>query len=108
MSDKIVQLTDESFENDVLNSDKPVLVDFWAEWCGPCKMIAPILDDIANEYGDRLTVAKLNVDHNNQTPPKYNIRGIPTLLMFKNGELVGTKVGALSKTQLADFINQYL
>ncbi|RWU09174.1 thioredoxin TrxA [Pseudidiomarina gelatinasegens] len=106
MSDKIVQLSDESFESDVLNSDKPVLVDFWAEWCGPCKMIAPILDDIANEYGDRITVGKLNVDHNNQTPPKYNIRGIPTLLLFKNGEVAGTKVGALSKAQLAEFIEQ--
>ncbi|GAB3296778.1 thioredoxin TrxA [Pseudidiomarina tainanensis] len=108
MSDKIVQLSDESFESDVLNSDKPVLVDFWAEWCGPCKMIAPILDDIANEYGDRITVGKLNVDHNNQTPPKYNIRGIPTLLLFKNGEVAGTKVGALSKAQLAEFIEQNL
>ncbi|RUO48524.1 thioredoxin TrxA [Pseudidiomarina donghaiensis] len=106
MSDKIVQLSDESFESDVLNSDKPVLVDFWAEWCGPCKMIAPILDDIANEFGDRITVGKLNVDHNNQTPPKYGIRGIPTLLLFKNGEVAGTKVGALSKAQLAEFIEQ--
>lgn len=97
MSDKIVQLSDESFESDVLNSDKPVLVDFWAEWCGPCKMIAPILDEIANDFGDRITVGKLNVDHNNQTPPKYGIRGIPTLLLFKNGEVAGTKVGALSK-----------
>lgn len=108
MSDKIVQLSDESFESDVLNSDKPVLVDFWAEWCGPCKMIAPILDDIANEFGDRITVGKLNVDHNNQTPPKYGIRGIPTLLLFKNGELAGTKVGALSKAQLTEFIEQNL
>jgi len=108
MSDKIVQLSDESFESDVLNSDKPVLVDFWAEWCGPCKMIAPILDDIANEFGDRITVGKLNVDHNNQTPPKYSIRGIPTLLLFKNGEVAGTKVGALSKSQLAEFIEQNL
>ena len=108
MSDKIVQLSDESFENDVLNADKPVLVDFWAEWCGPCKMIAPILDDIANEFGDRITVGKLNVDHNNQTPPKYGIRGIPTLLLFKNGEVAGTKVGALSKAQLAEFIEQNL
>ncbi|CUA85648.1 thioredoxin TrxA [Pseudidiomarina woesei] len=108
MSDKIVQLSDESFESDVLNSDKPVLVDFWAEWCGPCKMIAPILDDIANEFGDRITVGKLNVDHNNQTPPKYGIRGIPTLLLFKNGEVAGTKVGALSKAQLAEFIEQNL
>lgn len=108
MSDKIVQLSDESFENDVLNADKPVLVDFWAEWCGPCKMIAPILDDIATEFGDRITVGKLNVDHNNQTPPKYGIRGIPTLLLFKNGEVAGTKVGALSKAQLAEFIEQNL
>ncbi len=106
MSDKIVQLSDDSFEADVLNSSKPVLVDFWAEWCGPCKMIAPILDEIANEYGDRITIGKLNVDQNSQTPPKYNIRGIPTLLLFKNGELAGTKVGALSKTQLAEFIDQ--
>ncbi|MDX1705392.1 thioredoxin TrxA [Pseudidiomarina sp.] len=108
MSDKIVQLSDDSFEADVLNSDKPVLVDFWAEWCGPCKMIAPILDDISKEYGDRITVGKLNVDHNNQTPPKYGIRGIPTLLLFKNGEVAGTKVGALSKAQLAEFIDQHL
>lgn len=108
MSDKIVQLSDESFESDVLNSEKPVLVDFWAEWCGPCKMIAPILDDIANEFGDRITIGKLNVDHNNQTPPKYGIRGIPTLLLFKNGEVAGTKVGALSKAQLAEFIEQNL
>lgn len=108
MSDKIVQLSDDTFEADVLNSDKPVLVDFWAEWCGPCKMIAPILDEIANEYSDRITVGKLNVDHNSQTPPKYGIRGIPTLLLFKNGELAGTKVGALSKAQLAEFIDQNL
>ncbi|HET8817274.1 thiol reductase thioredoxin [Pseudidiomarina aestuarii] len=106
MSDKIVQLSDDSFENDVLNSDKPVLVDFWAEWCGPCKMIAPILDDIATQYADKITVGKLNVDHNNQTPPKYGIRGIPTLLLFKNGEVAGTKVGALSKAQLAEFLDQ--
>ncbi|KFZ29529.1 MULTISPECIES: thioredoxin TrxA [Pseudidiomarina] len=106
MSDKIVQLSDDTFESDVLNSDKPVLVDFWAEWCGPCKMIAPILDDIANEYGDRITIGKLNVDHNSETPKKYAIRGIPTLLLFKNGEIAGTKVGALSKAQLAEFIDQ--
>ncbi|MBY6064426.1 thioredoxin TrxA [Pseudidiomarina sediminum] len=108
MSDKIVQLSDDTFEADVLNSEKPVLVDFWAEWCGPCKMIAPILDEIANEYSDRITVGKLNVDHNSQTPPKYGIRGIPTLLLFKNGEIAGTKVGALSKAQLAEFIDQNL
>jgi thioredoxin 1 len=106
MSDKIVQLSDESFEADVLNSDKPVLVDFWAEWCGPCKMIAPILNATAEHYGEKLTIAKLNVDHNNQTPQKYGIRGIPTLLLFKNGELVANHTGLLSQTQLAEFIDR--
>lgn len=106
MSDKIVQLSDESFEADVINADQPVLVDFWAEWCGPCKMIAPILDDIADEFAGKVTVGKLNVDHNNETPPKYGIRGIPTLLLFKNGEVVGTKVGAMSKAQLSEFITE--
>ncbi|MCL1143716.1 thioredoxin TrxA [Shewanella gaetbuli] len=105
MSDKIVYLSDDSFENDVLKSDIPVLVDFWAEWCGPCKMIAPILDDVAQEYAGKVTVAKLNVDQNNISPAKYGVRGIPTLLMFKAGELVATKVGALSKTQLKEFID---
>ncbi|MGI2260273.1 thioredoxin TrxA [Shewanella sp. GXUN23E] len=105
MSDKIVTLSDDSFENDVLKSELPVLVDFWAEWCGPCKMIAPILDDVAGEYEGKLTVAKLNVDQNNASPAKYGVRGIPTLLLFKNGELVATKVGALSKTQLKEFID---
>lgn len=108
MSDKIVQLSDESFEADVLNADQPVLVDFWAEWCGPCKMIAPILDDIADEFAGKVTVGKLNVDHNNETPPKYGIRGIPTLLLFKNGDVVGTKVGAMSKAQLSEFINDHI
>lgn len=106
MSDKIVQLSDESFEADVIKADQPVLVDFWAEWCGPCKMIAPILDDIANEFEGKITVGKLNVDHNNETPPKYGIRGIPTLLLFKGGEVVGTKVGAMSKAQLSEFISE--
>ncbi|MBY5993219.1 thioredoxin TrxA [Ferrimonas balearica] len=108
MSDKIVQLSDDSFENDVLKADKPVLVDFWAEWCGPCKMIAPVLDELADEYGDQITIGKLNVDQNTDTPPKYGIRGIPTLLLFKGGELAGTKVGAASKTQLKEFIDAHL
>lgn len=105
MSDKIIYLSDDSFESDVLKSDLPVLVDFWAEWCGPCKMIAPILDDVSEEYAGRVTIAKLNVDQNNVSPAKYGVRGIPTLLLFKNGELAATKVGALSKTQLKEFID---
>ncbi|MCL1050139.1 thiol reductase thioredoxin [Shewanella sp. Choline-02u-19] len=108
MSDKIVYLSDDSFENDVINSELPVLVDFWAEWCGPCKMIAPILDDVAEEYAGKITVAKLNVDQNNVSPAKYGVRGIPTLLLFKAGELAATKVGALSKTQLREFIDGQL
>ena len=105
MSDKIVHLSDAGFEQDVLESTKPVLVDYWAEWCGPCKMIAPILEDIAGEYDGRVTIAKLNIDENPATPPKYGIRGIPTLMLFKNGTVEATKVGALSKSQLTAFLD---
>lgn len=105
MSDKIVQLTDASFEADVIKAQGPVLVDFWAEWCGPCKMIAPILNEVADEYAGKLTVAKLNIDQNAETAPRYGIRGIPTLLLFKNGTVAATKVGALSKTQLKEFLD---
>ncbi|ADN00462.1 MULTISPECIES: thioredoxin TrxA [Dickeya] len=108
MSDKIIHLTDDSFETDVLQSEHVTLVDFWADWCGPCKMIAPILDEIADEFDGKLTVAKLNIDENPATAPKYGIRGIPTLLLFKNGEVAATKVGALSKGQLKEFLNANL
>jgi thioredoxin 1 len=106
MSDKIIELTDDSFDADVINASQPVLVDFWAEWCGPCKMIAPILSEVANDYEGKVTVGKLNVDQNNETPRKYGIRGIPTLLLFKDGNVIATKVGALSKTQLEEFITE--
>jgi thioredoxin 1 len=108
MSDLILHVTDDSFEQQVLKADTPVLVDYWAEWCGPCKMIAPILDDVAKEYEGRLVVAKLNIDQNEATPPKFGIRGIPTLMLFKGGEVAATKVGALSKTQLIEFLNAHL
>jgi thioredoxin 1 len=104
----IVHTSDAAFAQDVLKSDRPVLLDFWAEWCGPCKMIAPILDEIASEYQDRLKIAKLNIDENPQTPPKYGIRGIPTLILFKNGTVEAQKVGALSKSQLLAFLDANL
>jgi thioredoxin 1 len=106
VSEKIHHVTDASFEEEVLKSEQPVLVDYWAEWCGPCKMIAPILDEIASEYGDKIKVAKLNIDENPGTPPKYGIRGIPTLMLFKGGSVEATKVGALSKSQLTAFLDQ--
>ncbi len=108
MSNEIVYVTDDSFEQEVLQSETPVLVDYWAEWCGPCKMIAPILDEIVGEYSGKLKVAKLNIDDNSETPPKFGIRGIPTLMIFKNGEVEATKVGALSKSQLTAFIDSNL
>ncbi len=105
MSEDIICVTDDTFEAEVLNAADPVLVDYWAEWCGPCKMIAPILDEIASEYNGKIRVAKLNIDDNPQTPPKYGIRGIPTLMLFKDGNVEATKVGAVSKSQLAAFID---
>ena len=108
MAEHIVHISDESFEEEVLQSEQPVLIDYWAEWCGPCKMIAPVLDEIANEYSDRLKVVKLNIDDNPQTPPKYGIRGIPTLMVFKNGQVEATKVGAVSKAQLTAFLDDSL
>jgi thioredoxin 1 len=105
MSDKIVHITDETFEREVLNSEDPVLVDYWAEWCGPCKMIAPVLEEIAEEYAGKLKIAKLNIDDNAATPQKFGVRGIPTLMLFKGGNVEATKVGALSKSQLSAFID---
>lgn len=108
MSENIVKVSDDSFENDVLSAKGPVLVDYWAEWCGPCKQIAPVLEELADEYDGKLTIAKLNVDENPNTPPRYGIRGIPTLMLFKDGEVAGTKVGAVSKSQLAEFVDQHI
>jgi thioredoxin 1 len=107
-SDLIKHVSDASFEADVLKSDKPVLVDYWAEWCGPCKMIAPILDEVSTSYRDKLQIAKMNVDENRDIPAKFGIRGIPTLMLFKDGQLAATKVGAMSKAQLTAFIEQQL
>lgn len=108
MSEHIQYVTDATFDSEVLQSPLPVLVDYWAEWCGPCRMIAPVLEEISKEYVGRLTVAKLNVDENQQTPAKFGIRGIPTLMLFKSGDIAATKVGALSKSQLTAFIDSHI
>jgi thioredoxin 1 len=104
----IIMTSDSSFEDDVLKSDRPVVVDFWAEWCGPCKMIAPFLEELAAEKGDQVTVAKVNIDDNPLTPTKYGVRGIPTLMLFKNGEIAATKVGAMPKTKLYEWVEEAL
>ncbi|MGA1286203.1 MAG: thioredoxin TrxA [Rubrivivax sp.] len=106
--EKIKHVTDASFDGEVLQSDRPVLVDYWAEWCGPCRMIAPILEELSQDYGERLQIAKMNVDENQQIPARFGIRGIPTLMLFKGGQLVATKVGALPKAQLAAFVDGHL
>ncbi|WP_151704993.1 MULTISPECIES: thioredoxin TrxA [Nitrincola] len=108
MSENIVNVTDATFEDEVVKAEGPVLVDYWAEWCGPCKMIAPVLEEISREYAGKLKVCKLNIDENNETPPKFGIRGIPTLMLFKGGNVEATKVGALSKSQLSAFIDANL
>lgn len=108
MNDKIGHVTDASWNDDILNAEEPVLVDYWAEWCGPCKMIAPILDEIADEYSDRLKIYKMDIEENTLTPSKYGVRGIPTLMLFKEGELAAAKVGVLPKEQLTNFLDQFV
>jgi len=106
MNEHITQITDATFEEEVLKADTPVLVDYWAEWCGPCKAIAPVLDDVASGYAGKVKIVKMNIDENPNTPPKYGIRSIPTLMLFKNGAVESTKLGALSKAQLTEFLDQ--
>lgn len=108
MSDLVLHTSDSTFEQDIVNAELPVLLDFWAPWCGPCKMIAPILDEVAQEYTGKVVVAKLNIDENPAQPPKFGVRGIPTLMLLKGGQVVATRVGALSKSQLTDFLNSNL
>ncbi|MDX8395619.1 MAG: thioredoxin TrxA [Mariprofundaceae bacterium] len=107
-SEKIIHVTDDSFDNDVLKASGAVVVDFWAPWCGPCKQIAPILDEVSAEMGDKVTIAKIDIDDNPNTPGRYGVRGIPTLMLFKDGNVQGTKVGAVTKGKLVEFINEHL
>lgn len=108
MSEYITEVSDSAFESDVINSDSPVLVDFWAEWCNPCKMIAPILEEVASEYNEKVKIMKLNIDENPETPPKFAVRSIPTLILFKNGQVIATHTGSLNKSQLTAFLDSHL